>query len=141
MIRAGRKGVLFPISWLYEEFPQRLKVWESQRNALRSYAQDNKLPFREPFLNEDKRLERLLTILTQRYSGKAKLRDLNRRNGYKSEEVRGLATAFPNRILIESIVPTKRGGRPTESVRILVSESSGIQNPLRTYAVTEPEFS
>jgi hypothetical protein len=124
MIRAGRKGVLFPLRWLYEEFPQRRKVWESQRNTLYSYAQDKKLPFREPFISEDKqRLEQLLATLSQRYGGKAKLRDLSRRNGYKSEEVRKLASAFPDSIVIESVVPTERGGRPSESVRIPVTSN------------------
>jgi hypothetical protein len=119
MIQAGKKGVLFPLGWLGREFPHRHKVWQSQRNALYQYAQQNNLPFHEPFDNP--RLDRLLELLKQRYNGEACMRDLNRRNQYKTDEVQQLAKAFPDRIAIES--SGSRGGRPAKVVKLLKSAS------------------
>jgi hypothetical protein len=49
MIQAGKKGVLFPLSWLCVEYPKERKIWEAQCDALRRYARQNDLPFIEPF--------------------------------------------------------------------------------------------
>jgi hypothetical protein len=46
---AHGKAMLFPLSWLYVEYPKRRELWEKQRDALRKYAEVNSLPFIEPF--------------------------------------------------------------------------------------------
>jgi hypothetical protein len=68
---------------------------------------------------DQERLERLIRVLTQQFNGQASLRNLERRNNYKPEELRRLANAFPGRIIIESIGPKEKGGRPSEVVKIV----------------------
>jgi hypothetical protein len=68
---------------------------------------------------DQEKLERLLKVLTNRYNGVASLRNLQRRNNYKPEEVRRLANVFPGRIIIKSICPSEKGGRPPEVVKIV----------------------
>ena len=48
-VLAYGKAALFPLRWLYAEYPQRRKLWTVQCDALRRYAQKNGLPFVEPF--------------------------------------------------------------------------------------------
>jgi hypothetical protein len=48
MIAKG-KAVLFPLSWLYVEYPKRRELWAAQCDALRKYAYENGLPFIEPW--------------------------------------------------------------------------------------------
>jgi hypothetical protein len=47
LVHAG--ATLFPLEWLYAEYPARRQLWESQRDALAKHAQENGLPFTEPF--------------------------------------------------------------------------------------------
>jgi hypothetical protein len=50
ILRAGKQGVLlFPLSWLYTEYPKQRKIWKAQCDGLRRYAHENGLPFIEPF--------------------------------------------------------------------------------------------
>jgi hypothetical protein len=44
---AHGKAVLFPLSWLYAEYPKERKLWKAQCAALRKYAKENGLPFIE----------------------------------------------------------------------------------------------
>lgn len=48
MISKG-KAVLFPLSWLYVEYPKRRELWAAQCDALRKYAYENGFPFIEPW--------------------------------------------------------------------------------------------
>ena len=62
------------------------------------------------------RLTKLKELILQCYNGAAKLRDLDKSNNFKQDEVRELASRFPDILVIEKRVT---GGRPSEVVRII----------------------
>jgi hypothetical protein len=61
------------------------------------------------------RLKKLKELLIQRYNGTATLRDLDKSNNFKQDEVRELASRFPDILMIEKRVTS---GRPSEIVSI-----------------------
>jgi hypothetical protein len=62
------------------------------------------------------RLKKLKELIIQCYGGAATLRDLEKSNNFKQNEVRELASRFPDILVIEKRVT---GGRPSEIVRII----------------------
>jgi hypothetical protein len=67
---------------------------------------------------EDEQFRRgrqLYRILIERYNGSQTLREVNRRNGFKSTEVETLAAKYPNWLRVENI-PTAAGGTPKRMV-------------------------
>jgi Protein of unknown function (DUF3987)/BT4734-like, N-terminal domain len=63
------------------------------------------------------RLEKLKKLIVQQYDGEATLRDLQRRNNFKSDEVRQLAARF-HRLLVIEKRQNKKGGPPSEVVTL-----------------------
>jgi hypothetical protein len=61
------------------------------------------------------RLKKLKELIIECYNGAATLRDLDKSNNFKQDEVRELASRFPDILVIEKRVT---GGRPSEIVRI-----------------------
>ena len=62
-------------------------------------------------------LEKLKKLIVQQYDGEAAVRDLQRRNNFKSDEVRQLAKRFPRVLVIEKR-QNEKGGRPSEVVTL-----------------------
>jgi hypothetical protein len=62
------------------------------------------------------RLKKLKELIIQCYGGAATLRDLEKSNNFKQDEVRELASKFPDILAIEKRVT---GGRPSEIVSII----------------------
>ena len=62
------------------------------------------------------RLKKLKELIIQCYNGAATLRDLDKSNNFKQDEVRELASRFPDILVVEKRVT---GGRPSEIVRII----------------------
>ena len=62
------------------------------------------------------RFKKLKELIIQYYNGAATLRDLDKSNNFKQDEVRELASRFPDILVIEKRVT---GGRPSEIVRII----------------------
>jgi len=62
-----------------------------------------------------RRGRQLYRILIERYDGSQTLREVNRRNGFKSTEVETLAAKYPNWLRVEGI-PTVAGGTPKRMV-------------------------
>jgi hypothetical protein len=62
------------------------------------------------------RLKKLKELIIQCYNGTATLRDLDKSNNFKQDEVRELASRFPDILVIEKRVT---GGRPSEIVSII----------------------
>ena len=65
------------------------------------------------------RLKKLKELIIQCYNGMATLRDLEKSNNFKQDEVRELASRFPDILVIEKRVT---GGRPSEIVSIVKNE-------------------
>jgi hypothetical protein len=65
------------------------------------------------------RLKKLKELIIQCYNGAATLRDLDKSNNFKQDEVRELASRFPDILVIEKRVT---GGRPSEIVSIIKNE-------------------
>jgi Protein of unknown function (DUF3987)/CHC2 zinc finger len=65
------------------------------------------------------RLKKLKELVIQCYNGAATLRDLDKSNNFKQDEVRELASRFPDILVIEKRVT---GGRPSEIVSIIKNE-------------------
>jgi hypothetical protein len=63
------------------------------------------------------RLEKLKKLIVQQYDGEATLRDLQRRNNFKSDEVRQLAERF-HRVLVIEKRQNEKGGHPSEVVTL-----------------------
>ena len=63
------------------------------------------------------RLEKLKKLIVQQYDGEATLRDLQRRNNFKSDEVRQLTERFPRVLVIEKR-QNEKGGHPSEVVML-----------------------
>ena len=62
------------------------------------------------------RLKKLKELIIECYGGAATLRDLDKSNNFKQDEVRELASRFPDILVIEKRVT---GGRPSEIVSII----------------------
>jgi hypothetical protein len=62
------------------------------------------------------RLKKLKELIIQCYNGAATLRDLDKSNNIKQDEVRELASRFPDILAIEKLIT---GGRPSEIVSII----------------------
>jgi hypothetical protein len=62
------------------------------------------------------RLKKLKELIIQYYNGTATLRDLDKSNNFKQDEVRELASRFPSSLAIEKRATS---GRPSEIVRII----------------------
>ena len=62
------------------------------------------------------RLKKLKELIIECYNGAATLRDLDKSNNFKQDEVRELASRFPDILVIEKRVT---GGRPSEIVSII----------------------
>ena len=62
------------------------------------------------------RLKKLKELIIQCYNGAATLRDLDKSNNFKQDEVRELASRFPDILVVEKRVT---GGRPSEIVSII----------------------
>jgi uncharacterized protein DUF3987/CHC2-type zinc finger protein len=62
------------------------------------------------------RLKKLKELIIECYNGAATLRGLDKSNNFKQDEVRELASRFPDILVIEKRVT---GGRPSEIVRII----------------------
>jgi hypothetical protein len=65
------------------------------------------------------RTKKLKELIIQCYNGTATLRDLDKSNNFKQDEVRELASRFPDTLVIEKRVT---GGRPSEIVSIIKNE-------------------
>ena len=65
------------------------------------------------------RLKKLKELIIQCYSGAATLRDLDKSNNFKQDEVRELVSRFPDILVIEKRVTS---GRPSEIVSIIKNE-------------------
>jgi hypothetical protein len=74
-------------------------------------------PVREEGKHED--LTRILSIVVERYSGVATLRDLTRRHGFSETRLRELVEAFPKKIKIEATKSGPKGGAPSKIIRVL----------------------
>jgi hypothetical protein len=61
------------------------------------------------------RLKKLKELIIECYNGAATLRDLDKSNNFKQDQVRELTSRFPDILVIEKRVT---GGRPSEIVRI-----------------------
>ena len=62
------------------------------------------------------RFKKLKELIIECYNGAATLRDLDKSNNFKQDEVRELASRFPDILVIEKRIT---GGRPSEIVRII----------------------
>jgi hypothetical protein len=68
--------------------------------------------------SDQEALNKLMNLCTRTYEGKATLRDLERRNCYKREELERLCARFPRQIAIIRPGAGEKGGRPREVLQV-----------------------
>ena len=68
--------------------------------------------------NDQKKVDTLAELIANRYGGEATLRDLERRNTWKRQEVERLAKRFKYRLAIVNNLAGENGGLPSLSVKI-----------------------